>query len=120
MKLLHFTQRTLSPKADDLIQFDIDSIRQVAGAKGGTSPDVWLADPDLYEKNGRVLRDSSTPRLLAYSPHTKTLYATDGCNSCTHVLPGDLSSLSEVALREIASKNNIRIELLEKLAAETR
>ncbi len=56
-----FRQRALSAAASDLIEFDADSIRRLG------KPDVWLADPDAYEKNGRILRDTDTPRMLAYS-----------------------------------------------------
>jgi hypothetical protein len=81
MNFLH--DRKLSQNASDLIQFDSDSIRQVVSAEHGTSPDVWLVDPDAYEKNGRLLRDSESPRMLAYSTKDQKLYLTDGCNSCS-------------------------------------
>jgi len=71
----------LSAKALDLVQFDSDSIRQVVSAEHLTTPDTWLVDPDEYEKNGRILRDSESPRMLAYSAKDRVLYATDGCNS---------------------------------------
>ena len=117
MKFLQFTTRELSPKADALVQFDVESLKQVAAAKTGTVPDLWLADPDLYEKDGRLLRDSPTPRLLAYSPQTRMLYVTDGCNSCAHELVVDLPTLTAPEREEFSKKNNIRPELLEKLAA---
>ena len=71
----YLRQRTLSPAAAELIQFDADSIRRLG------SPDVWLVDPDQYEKDGRLLRDSETLRMIAYSTENHVLYATDGCNS---------------------------------------
>ena len=77
-----YRERALSAAASNLIEFDADSIRQLVSAQRGAHPDVWLADPDAYEKNGRVLRDSETPRMLAYSTRDHVLYATDGCNSC--------------------------------------
>ena len=49
MNLLH--DRKLSQAASDLIQFDADSIRQIVSAQHLTQPDVWLADPDLYERH---------------------------------------------------------------------
>ena len=55
MRFLRLTDRPLSSKAEALIQFDMDSLRQVAQAKTGVLPELWLADPDLYEKDGRVL-----------------------------------------------------------------
>jgi hypothetical protein len=117
MRFLRFTDRALSSRAEALIQFDMDSLRQVAHAKTGIAPELWLADPDLYERDGRVLRDSTTPRLLAYTPQTRTLYVTDGCNSCTHDLVIDLTALSDSEIEDFSKRTNIRSELLQKLAA---
>lgn len=111
MKYLH--ERKLSAKAEDLIQFDADSIRQVARAERLPEPDAWLADPDAYEKNGRLLRDSESPRMVAYSKQSQTLYATDGCNSCARKTP--LPQLSADELHEFARANELRLELLESL-----
>ena len=89
----YFRERTLSQAASDLIQFDADSIRQIAKPD---DPDFWVADPDKYEKNGRVLRDSESPRMLAYSSKKQILYATDGCNACAKVvLPDQLTSVPD-------------------------
>ena len=103
-------ERKLSQAASDLIQFDADSIRQVISAHRLDNPDIWIADPDSYEKNGRLLRDSESPRLLAYSTKDEMLYASDGCNACSrHVrLPGR-------DLKQFAEENGMRLELLEKL-----
>jgi hypothetical protein len=84
VKFLH--PRQLSATASDLVQFDADSIRQIAK---GDEPDLWVADPDKYEQNGRVLRDSESPRMLAYSSKKQILYATDGCNACARQAPAD-------------------------------
>ena len=100
-------QRELSAAASDLVEFDADSIRRVG------SPDVWLADPDAYEKNGRVLRDDESPRMLAYSTKAHMLYATDGCNTCTHAV--DLKTIPSV--KDFAEKNELRPDLLERLVA---
>lgn len=116
MKIVHLTQRSLSSKAEELIQFDMDSIRLIA-APQGQQPDVWLADPDQYEKNGRILRDSTSPRLLGYTSGSTTLYVTDGCNSCSHPLHARLETLNSSQLQEFSSKTGIRLELLEKLSA---
>ena len=116
MKLFHLTNRSLSAKADELVQFDMDSIRQVVAAQHGKQPEIWLADPDQYESNGRVLRDSASPRLLAYSPGTAVLYVTDGCNSCSHALDAELQTLSAGQIQALASKTGIRIELLRELS----
>jgi hypothetical protein len=75
-------ERDLSAAALDLIRFDADSIHQVVSAERRGEPDVWLLDPDRYEHNGRVLRDSESPRMLAYSTKDKILYSSDGCNAC--------------------------------------
>jgi hypothetical protein len=108
MNFLH--QQTLSPAAAELVEFDADSLRLIASGLHRTPPDVWLADPDAYEKAGRVLRDSDSPRLLAYSTKDHVLYASDGCNACSrHVqLPAN-------NLQHFAVENGIRLELLEKL-----
>ena len=103
-------ERKLSQAASDLIQFDADSIRQIVSAQRQANPDVWLVDPDAYEKNGRVLRDSDSPRMLAYSTKDHVLYATDGCNSCIRRVV-----LRSEELKKVAEENEIRIELLEKL-----
>jgi hypothetical protein len=110
-----FRERKLSQAASDLIQFDADSIRQVVSAQHLANPDVWLVDPDAYEKNGRVLRDSESPRLLAYSTKDQVLFATDGCNSCTRRVRTNLAALPSSELKEFAEHNAIRHELLERL-----
>ncbi len=105
-----FRERKLSQAASDLIQFDVESIRHVVSAQHLASPDVWLADPDAYEKNGRVLRDSDSPRMLAYSTKDHVLYATDGCNSCVRRVV-----LRSGELNKIAEENELRLDLLERL-----
>jgi hypothetical protein len=110
-------ERQLSQAASDLMQFDVDSIRQFVASERGADPDVWLVDPDAYEKNGRVLRDSDSPRMLAYSTRDHVLYATDGCNSCARHLPMKLESLACGELKQFAQDNSIRVELLERLLA---
>jgi hypothetical protein len=112
-----FQERKLSQAASDLIQFDADSIRQVAAGQHDAPPDVWLADPDAYEKNGRVLRDSDSPRMLAYSTMSNVLYATDGCNSCARRVGQKFAAMSSPELNEFAQQNEIRRELLERLVA---
>ena len=117
MKVHRLTDRDLSSKAADLIQFDVDSIRQVVAARHGKQPELWLADPDQYERNGRILRDSTTPRLLAYSRESRTLYVTDGCNSCAHELDVNLKALTVDELLQFAEKNKISSEMLQALTA---
>jgi hypothetical protein len=110
-----FRERALSQAASDLIQFDADSIRQVVSAQHLANPDVWLVDPDAYEKNGRVLRDSESHRMLAYSSTDRMLYATDGCNSCARHMRSDLKLLGHDELKQLAEENELRLELLQRL-----
>ena len=96
----------------------MDSIRQVVSSRHGRPPEVWVADPDLYESRGRILRDSTTPRLLAYAPENRLLYVTDGCNSCAHDLPAALSALDPTQLQALADTTHIGLKLLGKMAEE--
>ena len=112
MKLEYFTPASLSAEAEALVQFDMDSIRQVIASRHAGLPDIWLADPALYENNGRLLRDSTSSRLLAYSANDHMIYATDGCNSCARPLDG----LTDSALHTLASENEFRFDLLKRLA----
>jgi hypothetical protein len=116
MRIPHLTERSLSPKASELIEFDRDSIQRVVAARHGAQPELWLADPEQYERDGRIQRDSTTPRLLAYSPEGRVLYVTDGCNSCSHQLEGDLKSLSPGQLQRLAEDAGIPLNLLTGLA----
>jgi len=106
-----FRQRALSAAASELIEFDADSIRRLGSSDG------WLADPDAYEKDGRILRDTDSPRMLAYSTKDRLLYATDGCNSCTRRLRTDLRQLPPEELKRFAEENELKLELLEGLIA---
>ena len=113
----YFRERTLSRAASDLIQFDADSIRQIVSSQHQPAPEVWLVDPDSYEKNGRVLRDSDSSRMLAYSKSDRVLYGTDGCNSCARRVRTNLELLPADELKRFADDNELRLELLEHLAA---
>ena len=115
MKLHKLQEREIPQKAQELIDFDMDSIRQIAAGERLTPPELWLANPDQYEVSGRILRDSTSPRMLAYSPESKVLFATDGCNSCAHHLKADLKDLDEETLRSFAQESAIRPELLDRL-----
>ena len=110
-------ERRLSAPASDLVQFDSDSIRQVVKAEQACDPELWVADPDQYEGNGRVFRDSESPRMLAYSSDDQILYATDGCNSCARHVPAKLQSLPAQKLRSFAQENELPIELLKYLVS---
>jgi hypothetical protein len=92
MKLYRLNDRDVPPKAQELIDFDMDSIRQIAKAERLRAPELWLANPDQYEETGRILRDSTSPHA-GLLPERKVLFATDGCNSCAHFLAADLKEL---------------------------
>ena len=113
----YFREGKLSSAASDLVQFDADSIRQIVSAQRRTEPDVWLIDPVQYEQNGRVLRDSDSPRMLAYSRKDQVLYATDGCNSCSRPVPANLQLLGQPGLKAFAEENDLRLELLERIVS---
>ena len=111
----YFRDGELSSAASDLVQFDADSIRQIVSAQRSSEPDVWLIDPAQYERNGRLLRDSDSPRMLAYSSKDQILYATDGCNSCSRHVPANLQKLGQRDLEAFAKENDLRLELLERM-----
>ena len=106
MKLLH--PRELSSPVSELVLFDADSIRQIARRD---EPDFWVADPDQYESNGRILRDSETLRMLAYSSSKQILYATDGCNSCAYPVPAR-------KLKSFANEKELPADLVDCLVQE--
>jgi hypothetical protein len=116
MRVEYFGETKLSESADALVRFDMDSIRQVVAAGHGRMPDVFLVDADSYERNGRVLRDSPTSRLLAYSASDRVIYANDGCNSCTRRLNAALETFTDSELQTFAEDNGLRLDLLERLA----
>jgi hypothetical protein len=113
-----FRERELSQAASDLVQFDAESIRQVVSSRHRSDPDVWLVDPDAYEQNGRVLRDTESARMLAYSTKDQILYCTDGCNSCARQVR--LESLAADELKTFAADNELRPELVQHLATLSR
>jgi|GEM_PF-1557099 len=117
MKLYRLHDREVTPKAQELIDFDMDSIRQIAKAEKLKAPQLWLANPDQYEVTGRILRDSTSPRMLAYSPERKVLFATDGCNSCAHFLSADLKDLDQETLDTFAKESEIKPDLLDRMVA---
>jgi len=117
VKLYRLEERDVTAKAQELIEFDMDSIRQIAKAEKLRAPELWLANPDQYEETGRILRDSTSPRMLAYSPERKVLFATDGCNSCAHFLAADLKELDERALKTFANESKIEPRLLARMVA---
>jgi len=117
VKLYRLNDREVPPKAQELIDFDMDSIRQIARSEKLNAPELWLANPDQYEETGRILRDSTSPRMLAYSPERKVLFATDGCNSCAHFLAADLKELDGESLAAFANESKIEPKLLARMVA---
>ena len=113
----YLQERKLSEKASELVRFDAASIRQVAAAEHLPGPDVWIADADAYEKDGRVFRDSPSPRMLAYSKQNHVVYATDGCNSCARRLTLGLEKMADTELTTFARDNELRMDLLKRLIA---
>src|SRR5580704_9851652 len=111
MTLEYFSDSVLSAQAEELVHFDMDSIRQVVAGRHGHEPEIWLADPEAYEKKGRLLRDSTSSRLLAYSKLDQVLYASDGCNCCTRQLPLPLETLTDSELQSFATDNELRFDL---------
>src|SRR5436190_2000474 len=105
MKIYRLHEKEITAKAQELVDFDMASIQQIAKAERLKPPQLWLANPDQYEETGRVLRDSTSPRMLAYSPEKKVLFATDGCNSCAHFLAKDLMELDEATLETFAKES---------------
>jgi hypothetical protein len=116
VRLDYLTSAKLSPAAEDLVRFDVESIRQIVAANHGHEPELWLADPEGYERHGRVLRDSPTSRLLAYSSLEQTIYASDGCNACVRRLTVSLGSLTDSQLQTFAEDNDLRPDFLERLS----
>jgi hypothetical protein len=115
--LYRLNDREITPKAQELVDFDMDSIRQIAAAEKLKAPQLWLANPDQYESTGRILRDSSSPRMLAYVPEKKVLFVTDGCNSCAHFLAADLMEMDDEKLKVFSTESHIAPELLDRMVA---
>lgn len=116
MKFHYSDDRPIPSTAAELVRFDADSIRQIASGLHRSCPDVWIVDPDGYEKKGHILRDTESARLLAYSSTENVLYASDGCNACAKALPADLPSLLPEQLSAIATQNSLPADLLTRLA----
>jgi hypothetical protein len=96
------------------------SIRQAVSAAKGREPAHWLVSMPQYEADGRLLRDSPDPRLIAFAPGDRRLYATDGCNCCARTVDADLAAMDDAALERLSSESGIARPLLERLIAMTR
>lgn len=115
MNVQFVSHHQLSPDAERLLRFDVDSILHLASALYVREPSIWLADPDGYENHGRIQRDSPCPRLVALSNQDTILYATDGCNSCYHRIPRQIESLSAPELAHLADATQVPLERLHHL-----
>ena len=114
---VHYTdERKLQDSAKELVDFDVGSLLQVVAAERQPEPEFWLAEPGGYEDQGHVFRDSETTRLMAYSPGPRTIYATDGCNSCRHVLETSLDGCGRADLEAVSAYTQLPLEMLERLA----
>ena len=116
MNVHYSSNAPLSDEAKKLVEFDTDSIRQVIAADRAGEPDLWLADPEGYQANGHLLRDSESIRLIAYSRGGSVVYATDGCNSCRHLLEEPLDSGGNGRLSTISERVQLPTVLLDRLA----
>jgi len=115
VKLYRLNDREITPKTQELVDFDMDSIRQIAVSEKLKAPQLWLANPGQYESQGRILRDSTSPRMLAYLTERNVLLVTDGCNSCVHFLKLDLKEMDAEALKVFSAESHIAPELLGRM-----
>lgn len=97
----------LDTEALGRVRFDVESLSQVIRSTGESAPGQWLARPEGYQEDGHVLRDSEAIRLIAWSASSPVLYATDGCNSCRHVLDKPFGAMSEDELQALSNRTQI-------------
>lgn len=97
-----------------LVWFDVESLYRVIRARQEGDPDVWLARPEGYQADGHMLRDSETVRLVAWSESSSVLYATDGCNTCRHVLDKPLRDMSEQELKTLSERAQVPYLMLKR------
>ena len=116
MKIHYTSELELSEGVNALVAFDVDSIRQVVASERGDAPDLWLVAPEGYEENGHPIRDSPNIRLIAYSKNAHIVYATDGCNSCRHILKAPLETNTDEELRILSEQKQLPQALLQGLA----
>ena len=113
---IHYSKPAdLSPEAEQLVEFDVTSLGQLIAARREPEPGFWLAAPEGYQSETHVLRDSPTIRLVAYSDDSRTLYATDGCNSCLHTLAVSIADTTHEELVSLAKRIQLPSETLERL-----
>ena len=116
MKIHYSSTGELSEEAQKLVDFDIESIQLVVAAQRSSEPDVWIVAPEGYQAKGHLLRDSDSIRLMAYSNRSDIIYATDGCNSCRHILETALEATDENGLATLAERAQLPLSMLRRLA----
>jgi len=115
MKIYYASEDRLSEAANQLVEFDVGSIRRVVAVDGGDEPDLWLVAPEGYQANGQPQRDHDSVRLIAYSKHSRIVYATDGCNACRHVLNTSLETESDENLITFSERAQLPHTMLQAL-----
>lgn len=117
MENIHFTRQTpLDREARALVDFDMDSIRQMVRADHEADPAVWIVDPEGYLADGHVQRDSASIRLVAYVSESGTIYATDGCNSCRHRPEKRIEDIDESEFPSVFAQTQLPVTLLRELS----
>lgn len=105
----------LSDEARKLVDFDVGSIERLVAAERTGPPGTWLAEPNGYQDDGHVRRDSESIRLIAYASEARVLYATDGCNACRHTLEKSLETSGPGELEKVSRLTQLPLEMLQKL-----
>ncbi len=116
MDIHYSSKEALSKNAERLVEFDVDSIRQLVAAEGASEPELWLADPNGYQDGNHTRRDSESIRLIGYSSAEQIVYATDGCNACRHLLDARLDRLPHEELNRLSDHTQLPRHMLERLA----
>ena len=118
---IHYTKDLeLHDEARALVDFDMESIRQMISAQHDPEPTGWVAAPEGYQQDGHILRDSDSIRLIAYVANSGTVYATDGCNSCRHNNRIEKSTIDELeTLSERTQIPSTMLRLLYELVSKS-
>ena len=118
--ILFSSNAHLSDEARRLVDFDVGSIERLVAAERTGEPNTWLADPNGYQEDGHVRRDSDSIRLIAYARHAGVIYSTDGCNACRHSLERPLETSNEEELENVSRLTQLPLEMLRKIVELTR
>ena len=115
MQIHYSTEQKLDDEARKLVDFDVGSLLQMVAAERKSEPELWLAEPGGYEKDGHPLRDSAATRLIAYSIENRIVYATDGCNACRHILDNPLETCPPEDLVSASEHTQLPLRMLERM-----